>query len=78
MAHHRKTIAAIGKYERPELLRVVRCLPPAAGLSANRRTQRAGVLRASREETAGCWHAVMEDSRAMGIRVLTFRYRAAK
>ena len=30
--------------ERQLLLRVVRCLPPAAGLSAYTRTQRAGVL----------------------------------
>jgi len=43
------------------LLRVVRCLPAAAGLSAYPRTHWAGVLQASREETAG------DNRRAMGI-----------
>ena len=50
-----------------ELLRVVRCLHPAVGLSVYASTQRAGVLQASMEETAGRSHAVMEVSRAMGI-----------
>ena len=60
------------------MLRVVRCLPPAAGVTAYTRTQRAGVLQASREETAGRCHAVMEGNSAMGIRVVTFRYGMTK
>ena len=45
----RSLVASVGQ----KLLRVVRCLPSAAGLSAYTSTQRAGVLQASREETAG-------------------------
>jgi len=40
---------------------------PATGQSACTRTQRAGVWQASREETAGCYDAVISAYRAMGI-----------
>ena len=53
--------------ERPRMLRVVRCLPPDAGLSVSTSTQQVGVLRASREETAARSDAVMEGNSAMGI-----------
>jgi hypothetical protein len=54
-------------------LRVVRGLPSTAVLSVYARTQRAGVLQASVEETAGRCHALMEGDSAMGISVVTFR-----
>ena len=52
----RKWVVAADQHpapERPLTLRVVGCLPSTAGLSVYARTQRAGVLQALKEETAG-------------------------
>ena len=54
-------------YPIPQLLRVVRHLPPAAGVEAFAQVQWAGVGQASREETAGYFTVVRVDRRAMGI-----------
>ena len=52
------------------MLRVVGCMPSAAGLRVFTEFQRAGVGQASREETAGGFAGVCVDRRAMGIGIL--------
>ena len=49
------------------MLRVVRCLPLATVLPGARRTLRAGVGQASREETAGCTEGVRIGSGLWGF-----------
>ena len=60
-------MAAFWCSERQLLLRVVGCLPSAAGLLALTDAQWAGVGQAAREETAGCFAVVKAGRWAMGI-----------
>jgi hypothetical protein len=61
-------MAAIGElFEIPLVLRVVRCLPSRAELPRRDRAHRAGVVQASREETAECTSVAEEAYMAMEI-----------